>query len=119
MSDELKPQATIDSVEFERLLTQHMTTNDSDTYSALITHIDAWGARLAGDAAKDAAPKWHAPGMGEVHYHDHSFMIECMREIDHPDQDYIASEPLANWVCEALNRAGTSFSTKPEDACGS
>jgi hypothetical protein len=47
--------------------------------------------------------KWHAPGMGEVHYHDHSLMFECMRDSDDPLHDYIADDDLAKIVCDALN----------------
>ncbi len=46
---------------------------------------------------------WHAPGMGEVHSHDHKYMIDCRREIDDPDQDYVADDGLAKRVCAALN----------------
>jgi len=49
------------------------------------------------------APKWHAPGMGEVHSSDHVHMIQCEKEIDDPDQDYVADDELAKKVCRAMN----------------
>jgi hypothetical protein len=67
MSDEVKPQATIDTLEFDALLIDLCHWSSAFTRGergaveglvsarrALIAHIDAWGARLAGEAAKDA-----------------------------------------------------------------
>jgi hypothetical protein len=59
MSDELKPQASIDTPEFRKLVmaVRHCSWRFDGTQpemAALIAHIDAWGARLAGEAAKDA-----------------------------------------------------------------
>jgi hypothetical protein len=58
MSDELKPQS-IDSPELRKLIAHVQGFDDGEpifgeSERALIAHIDAWGARLAGDAAKDA-----------------------------------------------------------------
>jgi hypothetical protein len=68
---------------------------------------------LARDFFRDTArpgkdPLWHAPGMGEVHSHDHRYMIDCQRETegDDADQDYVADEDLARKVAAALNAAG-------------
>jgi hypothetical protein len=59
MSDELKPQATIDSTEFRELLYSWQDATEESRYThsayadqkrafaALIAHIDSWGARLA------------------------------------------------------------------------
>lgn len=63
MSNELKPQASIDSDDFIALLGdwgESAWGNSADeemahkALAAIIVYIDAWGARLAGDAAKDA-----------------------------------------------------------------
>lgn len=62
----------------------------------------ARNAQLAAQEGQEPC-EWHAPGMGEVHSSDHKYMIECMVEIDHPDQDYIASNELADQVAKALN----------------
>ena len=58
MSDELKPQS-IDTPEFAKLVVTYRMADSTEpeldhAYAALIAHIDAWGARLAGDAAQDA-----------------------------------------------------------------
>ena len=68
MSDELKPQS-VDSPEFRELLDEFAyraserramggdfgsAEAEEIAESALIAHIDAWGARLARDVAKDA-----------------------------------------------------------------
>lgn len=56
MSDELKPRESIDTPEFRALLDVVIFAPHHDpAKAALIAHIDAWGARMAGDAAKDAA----------------------------------------------------------------
>jgi hypothetical protein len=52
MSDELKPQS-IDTPEFHDFLLRYGIWRPDDV-AVLVAHIDAWGARLAGDAAKDA-----------------------------------------------------------------
>jgi hypothetical protein len=62
MSDELKPQATVDTPEFRTLLIAYTDADGPNgtfeeweiALAALIAHIDAWGSRLAADAAKDA-----------------------------------------------------------------
>jgi hypothetical protein len=73
---------------------------------------DKWNTRAAAfgvpasvfsSSAVEQGVKWHAPGMGEVHHFDHLYMIDCQREIDHPDQDYVADDALAMKVCAALN----------------
>ncbi len=76
--------------------------------AAILAAQPAEGAGQAGQVAK-----WHAPGMGEVHYHDHSLMIDCQREIDDPSQDYIADDELAKRVCAALN--ATERAAAPAD----
>jgi hypothetical protein len=58
MSDELKPQS-IDSPEFRTLARDYAWSwkedmRPEDDLAVLIAHIDAWGARLAVEAAKDA-----------------------------------------------------------------
>jgi hypothetical protein len=54
MSDELKPQS-IDTLEFRDLLWDIVRTAGNErVIRDVIAHIDAWGARLAGQAAKDA-----------------------------------------------------------------
>jgi hypothetical protein len=57
MSDELKPQS-IDTPEFRELMSAYWRSCGSASAgtaaNALIAYIDAWGARLAGEAAKDA-----------------------------------------------------------------
>ena len=57
MSDELKPRESVDSPEFRRLVDEiygagFYSEADTKEVAALIAHIDAWGARLAGDADK-------------------------------------------------------------------
>lgn len=62
MSDELKPRESVDTPMFLELLYSWQDATeelDDDTAyraarAALIVHIDAWGARLAGDAVRDA-----------------------------------------------------------------
>jgi hypothetical protein len=43
-------------------------------------------------------------------------MIECMREIDDPDQDYIADDELAKRVCAALNQSLVTSAADAMDA---
>ena len=66
MPDELKPQATIDSPEFAALLKRYhclvSVPAKQKAYAALIDHIDAWGSRIAGEAATDAKRYRHLRG---------------------------------------------------------
>jgi hypothetical protein len=59
MSDELKPQATVDTPEFSEMLALYLDAAEKAQEAnnaillmparrALVAHIDAWGARLAG-----------------------------------------------------------------------
>jgi hypothetical protein len=52
MSDELKPQATIDTPEFADMMLAWALSKAGDDaaerYDKIIAHINAWGARLAG-----------------------------------------------------------------------
>lgn len=60
-------------------------------------------APVSSTPTSGAVEKWHAPGLGEVHSHDHKYQIECLRDIDDPDRDYVADDELAKHVCAALN----------------
>lgn len=48
--------------------------------------------------------QWHAPGLGEVHARDHSYMIYCSKDAGDDEIDNeIADDELAKFVCSVLN----------------
>jgi hypothetical protein len=103
MSDELKPQS-IDTFEFAALLGKLVVAaeelDDDSAYrearAALIAHIDAWGARLAGIP---------------VHQVKSALFNECWYDVD--QQAYLRAQTQGMTV-RIVNTA-----PKPEDACGS
>lgn len=124
MSDELKPQS-IDSKEFRKLVrdvwkrASMSSARLSTEEVALIAHIDAWGARLAGDAAKDSARV--------------DFMIAEECQIEHIDLTGKAplhrvrwpwqEEHMGEWSAtgrEAIDAAMIAATPTPDkgDACG-
>lgn len=56
---------------------------------------------------------WHAPGMGEIHSQDETLELQCLRSIDGDvEQDSIADDELAKYVCDILNARKVVFSAK-------
>lgn len=119
MSDELKPQATVDTPEFRTLLIAYAETNDSHVpmeewrvaRDALIAHIDVWGARLAADAAKDAERYRWLRDKARHEWDERLFVT------DDGHKDYYA----ANGICEseldaAIDKAIAAAPTPKEDA---
>ncbi|MFZ6727392.1 hypothetical protein ACO0K2_18015 [Undibacterium sp. MH2W] len=83
--------------------TGEQTVNDYLTVESLEKLVVELQLRI--DGRFHNGLKWHSPGMGEVHSHDHKYEIQCMVEIpETPEgQDQIACTDLADKVCDALN----------------
>jgi hypothetical protein len=117
MSDEPKPQS-IDSQEFRRVMWDFQRNPCSvATINALIAHIDAWGARLAGDATKDAARyrwlRYRTSAHGVID--GWTFAFPTHRTLPAPAS---AMRDVASGLNEAID-AQIAAAPKPEDACGS
>ena len=123
MSDELKPQS-IDSPEFRALLrahnlavqarfTRHATSDavqaERSMRAALIAHIDAWGARLAEDMARDSARL--------ERFIDWYFREGKRMEIDPYGHIRVTTrEHLLNWLDGGSNEITAAPTPEKEDA---
>jgi hypothetical protein len=51
---------------------------------------------------------WHAPGIGEIHAHDHSYMLYCEKSLPFNEEgpDHSMDDELAQRLCAHLNKTG-------------
>jgi hypothetical protein len=72
-------------------------------YQELLAQTTA--KNVPGLSAPAETPRWHAPGLGEVHSSCHSYLIFCERA-ENPEEDApVVSDALAHHVCALLNQA--------------